>query len=73
MALSPHGLQPPDLLVQILPAKYHIQVEHQKVQQFILPVFKLHLSAVHIDPVSLCVEPNAACLQLGAVLLLGAC
>ena len=60
----PHGLHPPDLFVQLLPAEYHVQMEHQEMEQCVLLVLQLHLPPVHKDPPGLRVQAHAAHLKL---------
>ena len=58
-----HGLHPPDLFVQLLPAEYHVQMEHQEMEQCVLLVLQLHLPPVHKDPPGLRVQAHAAHLK----------
>ena len=44
-----HGIHSPNLFIKSFSVKYHIYIKHQEKKQFVLFVFQLNLSVIHID------------------------
>ena len=64
----PHGIVPPNPLVQDLSAEYNIRIRHQKQQQLVFLIFLFDFCSLHKNPPGILLKQNITYLNLHPIL-----